>query len=330
MVTVVCADDRPPGMTPVEEHAEVRYVSSQELPECFAETDVLFLWDFLSRAVPASWSEPNRLRWLHVAAAGVDNVLCEGLRSSDAVVTNSRGVFDEPVAEYVLGLVLAFVKDLPGTLTAQAGRTWRHRETERLAGRTALVIGTGPIGRATGRLLRAAGLRVAGIGRTGRAADPDLGTIHPFGELTRWLPEADFVIAAAPLTPQTEGMINSRTLAAMRPGARLINVGRGGLVVTGDLVAALRAGRIAGAALDVFETEPLPPASPLWTLPGVIISPHMAGDAAGWAQALAALFADNFLRWRGGRPLRNVVDKCLGYVPGGPDGGPESPRREAG
>jgi phosphoglycerate dehydrogenase-like enzyme len=217
----------------------------------------------------------------------------------------------------VLGLVLAFVKDLPGTLAAQADRRWRHRETQRLAGRRALVIGTGPIGRATGRLLRAAGLQVAGIGRIGRDDDPDFGTVHPFGELLERLSVADFVVAAAPLTDETEGMINARTLAAMSPSARLINVGRGGLVVTQDLVAALRGGGLAGAALDVFETEPLPAGSPLWGMPNVVISPHMSGDAVGWRPALAELFVDNFLRWRAGRPLRNVVDKRLGYVPTG-------------
>jgi phosphoglycerate dehydrogenase-like enzyme len=308
-------------MTPVEERAEVRYVTAAELPACFAATDVLFLWDFTSTAVPASWTTPNRLRWLHVAAAGVDTVLCPELRASAAVLTNSRGVFEQPVAEYVLALILAFVKDLPGTFAAQAGRRWRHRETERLAGRTALVIGTGPIGRATGRLLRAAGLRVAGVGRRGRRNDPELGTVYPFEELVHRLPAADFVVTVAPLTDQTAGMIDARALAAMHPDARLVNVGRGGLVVTDDLIAALRAGTIAGAALDVFETEPLPADSPLWTMPNVVVSPHMSGDTVGWLPALAELFVANFLRWQADMPLRNVVDKRLGYVPtGGPVG----------
>lgn len=317
MVTVLCGDHRPVGLAAVEERAEIRHVSAAELPACFADTDVLLLWDFTSRAVPASWCEPNRLNWLHVAAAGVDTVLCDPLRDSSTVLTNSRGVFEAPIAEYVLGLVLAYVKDLPGTLADQAERRWRHRETERLAGRTALVVGTGPIGRAIGRLLTAAGLRVSGVGRTARAEDPDLGTVHPFDELPRHLPGADFVVLAAPLTERTTGMVDATALAAMRPTARLINVGRGPLVVTDDLVAALRAGRLAGAALDVFETEPLPADSPLWTMPGVVVSPHMSGDVIGWRAALAELFVDNFVRWQAGMPLRNVVDKRLGYVPTG-------------
>lgn len=316
-VVTVCSDERPTGLDRVEARAEVRYVGPAGLPDHFADTDVLLLWDFTSRAVPDSWTEPNRLRWLHVAAAGVDAALCDGLRDSDAVLTNSRGVFEGPIAEYVLGLVLAFVKDLPATLRDQAEQRWRHRETERLAGRTVLVVGTGPIGRTTGRLLRAAGMSVSGIGRTGRSGDPDLGTVYPFDELHDRLPAADFVVLAAPLTDRTDRMMDARALAAMRPTARLINVGRGRLVVTGDLVDALRAGRIGGAALDVLDTEPLPAESPLWTMPNVVVSPHMSGDAVGWVDALADLFVENFLRWQAGEPLRNVVDKRLGYVPTG-------------
>jgi len=127
----------------------------------------------------------------------------------------------------------------------------------------------------------------------------------------------DYVVAVAPLTEQTKGMFDADAFAAMRPGARFVNVGRGELVRTPDLVDALRAGRIAGAALDVFDTEPLPSDSPLWTMENVLISPHMSGDFVGWRDTLVEVFADNFQRWQTDRPLRNVVDKRLGYVPTG-------------
>ncbi|GDY33571.1 2-hydroxyacid dehydrogenase [Gandjariella thermophila] len=280
-------------------------------------TDILFVWDFLSTAVADAWPAADRLRWVHVASAGVDRLLFPELRDSDVVLTNSRGVFEESIAEYVLGLVIAFAKDLVGTVDAQRERRWHHRETERVVGRTALVVGSGPIGRAIARMLRAVGLRVAGVGRAARDGDPDFGTVYPFGSLTDRLPHADFVIAVAPLTEQTEGMFNATTLATMKPSARLINVGRGAHVVTDDLVRALEGGVIAGAALDVFEEEPLPASSPLWSMPNVLVSPHMSGDFVGWLPALAELFVDNFHRWRSGRPLRNVVDKKLGYVPTG-------------
>jgi phosphoglycerate dehydrogenase-like enzyme len=139
--------------------------------------------------------------------------------------------------------------------------------------------------------------------------------VYASSDLTRRLPEADYVVAVAPLTEQTKGIFDAEAFAAMKPGSRFVNVGRGELVVTSDLVDALRAERLGGAALDVFDTEPLPSESPLWTMKNVLISPHMSGDFIGWRNTLVEVFADNFRRWRTGEPLRNVVDKQLGYVP---------------
>ncbi|SFO95515.1 Phosphoglycerate dehydrogenase [Amycolatopsis arida] len=317
VLAVLCGDQHPPDMDSIERSATVRYTRADGLAEALRGADVLFVYDFLSTAVPDAWPAADRLRWVHIASAGVDPVMFPELRASDVVLTNSRGVFDSSIAEYVLGVVLAFAKDFAGSLRLQQECRWRHRETERIGGRTALVVGTGPIGRAIARLLRAAGMRVAGVGRRARDDDPDFGTVYPSERLTEHLPGADYVVAVAPLTEQTKGMFDSAAFAAMRPSARFVNVGRGELVVTEDLVAALRAGELAGAALDVFDTEPLPQDSPLWTMPNVLVSPHMSGDFVGWRNALVAVFADNFQRWRGGQPLRNVVDKTLGYVPSG-------------
>ncbi|MGW2307392.1 D-2-hydroxyacid dehydrogenase [Actinomadura luteofluorescens] len=313
-VVVLLGDVDPRGMEEAEGLARIRYVRETELAKALPGADVLFVWDFLSDALAGAWPESGGPRWVHIASAGVDRLMFPGLTHSDTIVTNSRGVFDEPIAEYVLGLVLAFAKDLHTTLRLQGERRWRHRETERVTGARALVVGTGPIGRAIGRRLSAAGLAVSGAGRTARDADPDLGVVHPMERLGEALAEADYVVLAAPLTPQTRKMIDAAALERMRPSARLVNVGRGGLVAEDDLVEALRAGRIAGAALDVFEDEPLPESSPLWDLPNVIVSPHMSGDVVGWRDELVRLFADNLGRYVSGRPLRNVVDKRLGYV----------------
>ena len=313
-VLVLYGDARPPAMSEVEGLARVHYATEAELADALPGAEVLFLWDFWSSAVAGAWPRADRLRWVHIASAGVDRLLFPELVNSELVVTNSRGVFDEPMAEYVLGLVTCFAKDLHTTLRLQARRRWRHRETERVAGKHALVVGTGPIGRAIARRLSSAGMRISGIGRTGRDADPDLGRVLPMDDLPEALAEADYVVLAAPLTDTTRGMLNATTFAAMKPTARLINVGRGPLVVQPDLVEALRDGRIAGAALDVFVDEPLPESSPLWELPNAIVSPHMSGDVVGWRDELAALFTDNLRRYREGRPLRNVVDKRLGYV----------------
>lgn len=307
---------KPPGMHPIEQRVNVRYTTEEHLADVLPGAEVLFAWDFRSTALHDAWPAADRLRWVHAASAGVNHLLTPELIASEVVLTNSRGIFDEPMAEYVLGLALAFAKDLPTTLRLQHRRRWQHRETERLAGKHALIVGTGPIGRAIGRKLAAVGMAVTGIGRTGRPSDPDLGEVLPMDGLTEALRHTDYLVLAAPLTEDTRGMIDAAALAELRPTARLINVSRGPLVVANDLIQALRSGRLAGAALDVFGDEPLPDSSPLWDLDNVLISPHMSGDVIGWREELVALFADNLSRYLDGRALRNVVDKHHGYVRG--------------
>ncbi|WP_243742724.1 D-2-hydroxyacid dehydrogenase [Actinorugispora endophytica] len=318
-LVVLHAGEPPPGMDAVEKDprvGSVRHATAAELPRALPGADALLVWDLFSDALTANWAFADRLRWVHAATAGVDHLMFEGLVDSGVVVTNSRGVFDQPMAEYVLGLVLCFAKDFPATVDLRRRRVWRHRETERIAGRHALVVGTGGIGRAVARQLRAVGMTVEGVGRVARDGDPDLGRVTASPDIHDALPRADYVILAAPLTDATRGLIDAAALGRMRATARLVNVGRGPLVVQDDLVEALRRGDLAGAALDVFETEPLPETSPLWDAPGVIVSPHMSGDAAGWRDELFRLFADNLDRFLDGREPRNVVDKRRGYVSG--------------
>ncbi len=306
--------DLPHNLDEIGRLAEVDAVDAAGLADALPGADVLLAWDFHTPALAGAWRSADRLRWVHTASAGVDNVLTPDVAASDVTVTNSRGVFDGAIAEYVLGLVLAFAKDLPGTWDRQRRREWEHRDTERVAGTTALIVGVGPIGRAVARLLRAAGVRVRGVGRTGRTGDPDFGEVAASADLGALLPEVDYLVLVAPLTDETRGLIGAAEFAALRPTARLVNVGRGELVVESALVDALRTGALAGAALDVFEREPLPESSPLWDLPGVVVSPHMSADTVGWRESLADLFLDNLRRWCAGRPLRNVVDKSVGYV----------------
>ncbi|MFB9631769.1 D-2-hydroxyacid dehydrogenase [Nonomuraea helvata] len=305
-------------MAAVEERVTVRYCDHAGLPAAIEGAHALLLWDCFSTAVREVWDRACALRWIHVAAAGVDRLLFDALVGSDVVVTNARGVFDRPIAEFVLGSVLAFAKDVHRSHDLQLARTWRHRETLTVADSTALIVGTGAIGRETARLLRAVGMRVRGAGRTARADDPDFGAVVPSGDLAAHVGWADHVVLVTPLTEETRGLVDAEVLAAMKPSAHLVNVGRGPCVVEADLVAALSAGRIAGATLDVFDTEPLPHDHPLWGTPGVVVSAHMAGDAAGWPGALARQFTENALRWLDGKPLMNVVDKRLGFVPSAP------------
>lgn len=308
----------PPRMETVADRVAVRTVRTpDELAEVLPDASMVLLWDFASTLLREQFGRAESLRWIHVAGAGVDAVMTAEIASSGVVVTNARGVFNRSIAETVVGMMLVFAKDMLTTLALQAKRTWHHRDTEMLAGQTALIVGAGGIGRAIGRSVGALGVEVTGVA-TSERHDKDLGLVRSVVDLDCLLPRADFVILVLPLTDLTKGIIGHEQLALMKTTARLVNVGRGQLVDETALIAALQSGSIAGAALDVFETEPLPPNSPLWTMPNVIVSPHMSADFHGWLEALADQFFDNLDRWLDGQPLLNVVDKELGYVPGGP------------
>ncbi|MFB3738530.1 MAG: D-2-hydroxyacid dehydrogenase [Candidatus Velamenicoccus archaeovorus] len=253
---------------------------------------------------------------MQAPSAGVDRLLFPELVESHVVVTNARGVFEEAMAEYVLGLVLAMAKGLPKTLEHQRRREWAHRNAETLGGRRMLVAGVGPIGRAIGRLAAVLGVEVRGVGRTTRTGDDVFETIYGPDELAEAVAWADWIVNALPLTDQTRNLFDRATIEAMPAHARFVNVGRGGTVDEPALVAALAEGRLAGAALDVFEMEPLPAESPLWDLPNVIVSPHMSGSFAGWREAAVEVFLQNLVRYVSGRPLINVVNKRRGYPTG--------------
>ncbi|ORW11610.1 hydroxyacid dehydrogenase [Mycolicibacter longobardus] len=306
VVTVQHGEAVPTQLDSISADAELRMVTSARLAEGIAGADVLFLYDFSSPALESVWSAADALRWVQVAAIGVDAVMFDELIDSDVVVTNSRGIFEEPIAEYVLGQILAFAKDFRRSWEAQCDGRWQHFDTERIAGGSVTVVGPGPVGRAIARLLRAVGMSVRGVGRSERE-DPDFGTVTT--DVLAAVGDADYVVLAAPLTPQTRGMVGADVLGAMRPTARLINVGRGELVDTDALVSALQAGVIAGAALDVVDPEPLPVGHPLWTAPNVRLTPHNSGDIQGWRNMLQQQFVANFRRYAAGQPLHNVVDK---------------------
>ncbi|MFF4628193.1 D-2-hydroxyacid dehydrogenase [Streptomyces griseorubiginosus] len=316
-LVVLYRGNRPPATARLESLADTVYATEEELAYLLPGADVLLAWVNITPAIRESWpDDPHKApRWVHASSAGVDSFLFPALVDDpDVVLTNARGVYEQPTAEYVLGLILALAKDFPGTWEHQRRREWRPRPSDDITGRTVLVWGTGPIGRAIARLLRAVGMRVSGAGRRPRTGDPDFGTVHGTATLRSALTEADYVVLAAPLTQGTRGMVDAPVLAAMKPGARLINVGRGGLVDEEALVDHLASGRLAGAALDVFTREPLPAESPLWNMPGVLISPHTAGETTSEREALIGVFLDNYARHLEGRPLRNVVDKQRGYV----------------
>lgn len=319
VITVLSTDvdNRPRYLDRLQGRAEVKMTDAAGLPSAIGGAQGLFMWDFFSSALREAWPSVDALEWIHIAAAGVDSLVFPELADSDVVVTNARGIFDRPIAEYVLGAVLAHAKQTHHSAELQRDHVWRHRETRSVHGAVAVVVGTGAIGRECARLLSAVGMQVRGVGRTARAGDVDFGEVFASTDLADHVGDVDYLVVVAPLTDQTRGVVDAKVLAALPSRAHLINVGRGESVVTSDLIAALIEGELDGASLDVVDPEPLPNDSPLWDLPGVRITPHMSGDVEGWRDALALQFADNADRWLSGEPLRNVVDTRLGYVPGG-------------
>ena len=314
VVLGVDASDRPPHLEALEDRIELRVTGSDGLTEALTDARVLLLWDFFSTAVREAWPHCRDLEWIHVAAAGVDTLLFPELVAAPVVVTNARGTFDRPIAEFVLASVLAHAKRVHESHDLQLNREWRHRETRAIGGATALVVGTGAIGREIAGLLRAAGMEVRGAGRRPTTDDPDFGTVVDSGDLPAAVPWADYVVNATPLTAATTGLFDAAVFRAMRRTAHLVNIGRGPSVVETDLLEALGSGWLDGASLDVFATEPLPSDSPLWDAPGLVVSAHMSGDVVGWRDTLAQQFVENAERWLSGEDLVNVVDKELGYV----------------
>lgn len=309
------AEEPPPGIDEAATMADVSFAASASaLAEAIADTDAVFAWHSVRELLPEVWPKAGRLRWIQSASDGVDWLLFPELVDSDVVVTNARGIFDRAIAEYVVGLMLAFAKDLLGVFEGHREREWRHRPTELLAGKRLLVAGVGPIGRAIGRAGRDLGMEVRGVGRRARSGDDVFQSIAGTDGLAAAAGWADYVVDALPATPATRHLFDASVFDSMRRSARFINVGRGTTVVEGALIDAIREERIGGAALDVFEREPLPSDSPFWELPNTIVSPHMSGDFEGWLEAVVRLFVENLRRFVAGRPLLNVVDKREGYV----------------
>ncbi|GLR45278.1 2-hydroxyacid dehydrogenase [Mesorhizobium amorphae] len=315
LVVVVSDEHSPPDfMERAGRFAEVVVASNSDraLQE-LRNAEGLFLWDMESTVASNSSLAP-KLEWIHVPGIGVNTVISQEVLSSAVVVTNTRGVFEHPIAEYVLGMMLLVAKDFRKTYDFQRTKAWHCRPTSSLRDQVAVLIGPGAIGREIFKILTAVGVKVFPVGRRAVAGDPVFGHLNSSDELINLLPKADTVILSMPLTGETAGFMNEKRFAQMKPGSCLINIGRGGLVDESALITALQAGQVGTAALDVFADEPLREDHPFWTMDQVFVSPHMSGEVYGWEERAIEQFLENLERWAKGQPLKNVVDKAARAV----------------
>ena len=280
-----------------------------------SEADVIVVGGLKPDLLRSVFPLATRVRWVHVLWAGVEKVLFPELIASPVPLTNGRGVFKDGLAEFTMASILYFAKDFRRLIRNQEAGNWEPFDVLGVRGQILGIVGYGEIGRESARLAKALGMRVYATRRrpTGSDEDPYAERMFPLAALREMLAACDYVLAATPLTPETRGMIGKAELAAMKPSAVIINVGRGPVIAEAALVAALEQGRIKGAALDVFDTEPLPAGHPFYRLPNVLLSPHSADHTVGWADLAIHKFIENFQRFRNGQPLDNIVDKTAGY-----------------
>jgi phosphoglycerate dehydrogenase-like enzyme len=259
------------------------------------------------------WPLTKCIRWVHSFSAGVEGVLTPGFVSSAVPLTNGRGVFARSLGEFVIASVLFFAKEMRRMVRNQEAGAWEHFDIEEVFGKTMGIVGYGEIGRAAAMRAHALGMRVIAVKRSLAVEDPYAGKILPPEARLELMAESDYVVAAAPLTPQTRGFIGEAELRAMKSSAVIVNVGRGPVIAESALVRALQENWIRGAALDVFDEEPLPRAHPFWKMENVLLSPHCADHTPTWMDDAMELFVENFQRFQSGQPLLNIVDKNGGY-----------------
>ena len=290
--------------------------SAEAFERSAAEAEVVFNWSGSRALLREVLAMAPAARWVHTRSAGLDDLLFPELTAHPAALTNASGVFSPSLGEWVLGAILYFAKDFRRLARNQAAGVWEQFDVPCIEGQTVGIVGYGDIGHAVAARVRAMGMRVLALKRhappPGRV-DPLAQRIYPTESRCEMLAQCDYVVIAAPLTPETRGMMGAAEFAAMKREAVLVNVGRGPVVDEAVLIQARSRGLIKGAALDVFDQEPLPPGHPFYRLENVLLSPHSADHTPDWLERAMRQFLDQFERFRRGEPLANVVDKHLGY-----------------
>jgi phosphoglycerate dehydrogenase-like enzyme len=278
------------------------------------DAEVILHWSGPRDMVRSAFLASPNLRWLHSRSAGLDSMLFPELVQSPIPVTNGTGVFSQSLGEFALAVILYFAKDIRRLLRNQEACRWEQYDMEELPGQTVGIVAYGDIGRAVASRVHAMGMRVLALKRHAPSSpDPWIERFYGPDQLHAMLSECDYVVVAAPLTAETRHMISDDAIAAMKPNAVVINIGRGPVIDQAALVRALAAGKIKGAGLDVFEHEPIPPDDPIFKLPNVLISPHTADHTKDWLNQAMRFFLEQYQRFSNGQPLENIVEKHLGY-----------------
>lgn len=302
--------DRLPGATTI-----VVGKTAEAFESAAANADVLLTTVSKTEPLRTVMRMAPKVRWIHSLSAGVENTLFPELIESPLPLTNSRGVFSRSLGEFAVAAMLFFAKDLRRMVRNQQARRWEQFDVEELHGRTLGIIGYGAIGRAAAVRAHAFGMTIIGVRRRPELSQTDaiLDEIHSFDRCQDVMARSDYVVAAAPLTPETRGLIDEQHLRAMKPSSVIMNLGRGPVIAEAALIRALNENWIRGAALDVFDEEPLPENHAFWGMENVLLSPHCADHTATWLFEAMDFFVDNFKRFEAGEPLANIVDKGAGY-----------------
>jgi phosphoglycerate dehydrogenase-like enzyme len=296
--------------------SDVRVIASAdpaELAKAAPEADAILNGEFKDPALfKGVFSLATKARWVHTLSAGVEHVLTPAMIASPIPMTNGRGVFRRPLGEWAVSAMLHFQYCHRRLIRQQEQGIWEAFDIEELHGTTVGIVGYGGLGSAAAERAKAFGCKIVALRRK-PLSDPLIDHAYTRDTLLEMMAACDFIVCSAPSTPETRGMIGAREIAAMKPSAVVINIGRGPVIDERALIAALEEGRIRGAALDVFEVEPLPAGHPFYTLKNVLLSPHSADHTVGWQNRAVDFFLENFARFYKGEPLENVVDKHAGY-----------------
>ena len=286
----------------------VVWTREEELRAGIGEVEALLAY----RPPRGLWAGATRLRLFQMMGAGVDALLPAPDLPRSVRIANARGIHGPQMSEFALAMVLALAKHVPRAFEQSRERIWKQYPVDTIEGKTLGILGLGAIGSAVAEKASALGMRVVGTQREPKPT-PHVAEVVGPEQTERVLRESDFVVVLLPLTPETRGSLGAQELASIRPSARLVNLARGGIVDEDALAEALHAGRLAGAAIDVFAEEPLPPLSPLWSAPNAILTPHVSGLGPGYMDRLTEIFVENLERIESERPLHNEVDRARGY-----------------